>query len=546
MEESEIGGGGGKHGDPFIDRSKVRILLCDNDTRSSTEVLELLCRCCYQVTSVRSARQVIDVLNAEGSEIDIILAEVDLPMKKGMKMLKYITRDKELQRIPVIMMSALDEVSIVVKCLRLGAADYLVKPLRTNELLNLWTHMWRRRRMLGLAEKNILNYEVDLMASDPSDSNTNSTTLFSDDTDEKSRKSMNPDTTLPTYQEDELSYPDVDRMHADSFEHQPDVLEISNHQTGQFTSCPKKSELKIGESSAFFSYTKSSLFKSKSKSTTTEKATSSLVVDERSKAWQDPMMNQVLRHEHGLAFEYNSQGDELPSSASFPDSTSMERSCTPSASFEHLQSKSSDEGLSKAHMHPRNGTQFDLAAGFAAHASYPYYMPPGVMNPSMMTHPYQNNNPQDLRNHGATEALPQFNTFPHCPPPHVPGMTPFPYYLMGMCLPPGQMPTANQWRSPGSSNTDETKLKKVDRREAALVKFRQKRKERCFDKKIRYVNRKKLAERRPRIRGQFVTKVNRIKVDLNGEPTADPDEDEEEEDDDDPTSRDSSPEDDAS
>lgn len=49
-----------------------------------------------------SARQVIDALNAEGPEIDIILSEVDLPMAKGMKMLKYITRDKELRRIPVI------------------------------------------------------------------------------------------------------------------------------------------------------------------------------------------------------------------------------------------------------------------------------------------------------------------------------------------------------------------------------------------------------------------------------------------------------------
>ena len=46
------------------------------------------------------------------------------------------------------MMSNRDEVSVVVKCLRLGAAEYLVKPLRTNELLNLWTHVWRRRRMV--------------------------------------------------------------------------------------------------------------------------------------------------------------------------------------------------------------------------------------------------------------------------------------------------------------------------------------------------------------------------------------------------------------
>lgn len=54
------------------------------------------------VTSVRSPRQVIDALNAEGPDIDIILSEVDLPMSKGYKMLKYIMRDKELRRIPVI------------------------------------------------------------------------------------------------------------------------------------------------------------------------------------------------------------------------------------------------------------------------------------------------------------------------------------------------------------------------------------------------------------------------------------------------------------
>jgi len=52
-------------------------------------------------------------------------------------------------------MSAQDEVSVVVKCLRLGAADYLVKPLRTNELLNLWTHMWRRRRMVCIVQLHI-------------------------------------------------------------------------------------------------------------------------------------------------------------------------------------------------------------------------------------------------------------------------------------------------------------------------------------------------------------------------------------------------------
>lgn len=58
---------------------------------------------------------------------------------------------------------------------------------------------------LGLAEKNILNYDFDPVASDPSDANTNSTTLFSDDTDDLSRRSTNPEMGMSTHQEDEVS-----------------------------------------------------------------------------------------------------------------------------------------------------------------------------------------------------------------------------------------------------------------------------------------------------------------------------------------------------
>ncbi|GAB2289682.1 Tor complex Tor2 interacting protein 1 [Dionaea muscipula] len=538
--DGEGGGGGRKRSDPFIDRSKVRILLCDNDTKSTVEVIELLCKCSYQVTSVRSARQVIDALNAEGAEIDVILTEVDLPLKKGMKMLKYITRDKELQRIPVIMMSAQDEVSIVVNCLRLGAADYLVKPLRTNELLNLWTHMWRRRQILGLAEKNILNYDFDLMVSDPSDANTNSTTLFSDDTEDKSWKSINPEMTLPTHQEDKRNNATLGPMHEDSLDRQPDMTEISRLQKGHFSSCPK--------SSAFCTYVKSSLFKANSHGVTSdENPAGSPTVDEIPKATGSPFRdNTVRREQQGEAQENNSPGDEFPSSTIFPDSTSIERSCTPPTSFEFLQSKSSDEGLSRVHMHHRtNGTEFFDIAGFAAQAAYPYYMP-GVMNQGMLLSAeyYQNNNLQDQSHHATSAMVPNFNRLPHCSSSHVPGLTSFPYYHpVGMCLQPGQMPTTHhQWHTSGSSNSNETKSIKVDRREAALIKFRQKRLERCFDKKIRYVNRKRLAERRPRVRGQFVRKVNGVSVDLNGDPSADLDED----DIDPPPSRDSSPEDDAS
>ncbi|KAJ8750917.1 hypothetical protein K2173_016098 [Erythroxylum novogranatense] len=57
---------------------------------------------------------------------------------------------------------------------------------------------------LGFVEKNILNCDFDLVLSDPSDANTNNTTLFSDDTDDKSRRSTNSEIELSAHQEDEI------------------------------------------------------------------------------------------------------------------------------------------------------------------------------------------------------------------------------------------------------------------------------------------------------------------------------------------------------
>ncbi|CAK9138143.1 unnamed protein product [Ilex paraguariensis] len=503
--------------------------------------------CCFAVTSVRSPRQVIDALNAEGPDIDIILSEVDLPMSKGLKMLKYIMRDKELRRIPVIMMSAQDEVSVVVKCLKFGAADYLVKPLRTNELLNLWTHMWRRRRMLGLAEKNILSYDFDLVVSDPSDPNTNSTTLFSDDTDDKSRKSANPEMCFSTQQEDETNAAPVEIPPADTLVCGPDLLGISDLRAGQISLFPKKSELKIGGSSAFFTYVKSSMLKNNTQG-----------ADLDDKAPQQLRTEQTLSPRGQLGYdthvqvntehrESQSQGDDFLSSNSISGSFSVERSCTPPLPLECSQQKNSNmEEFSHMPMHPRNDSRHDVS-GFHPNTAYPYYIS-GGMNQVMMpsSTPMYQKNLHDLQNHATSVMLHQFNHIPQCPP-HMRGMASFPYYPVGICIQPGQMPTTPPWPSYGNPSSAVGKLNKVDRREAALMKFRQKRKERCFDKKIRYVNRKHLAERRPRVRGQFVRKINGVNVDLNGQPASvDGDNDDEEEDEEDQADRNSSPEADAS
>ncbi|KAM3398165.1 hypothetical protein P3S68_001679 [Capsicum galapagoense] len=83
--------------------------------------------------------------------------EVDLPSISGYSLLTLIMEHDICKNIPVLMMSSNDSVSTVYRCMLKGsvstvyrcmlkgAADFLVKPVKKNELNNLGQHVWRTR-----------------------------------------------------------------------------------------------------------------------------------------------------------------------------------------------------------------------------------------------------------------------------------------------------------------------------------------------------------------------------------------------------------------
>jgi class 3 adenylate cyclase len=60
---------------------------------------------------------------------DVLLLDIDMPVMNGFEVLEALLEDEELRNLPVIMTSASDELDRVVKCIEMGAEDYLVKPL---------------------------------------------------------------------------------------------------------------------------------------------------------------------------------------------------------------------------------------------------------------------------------------------------------------------------------------------------------------------------------------------------------------------------------
>ncbi|XP_044480027.1 two-component response regulator-like PRR37, partial [Mangifera indica] len=128
----------------FLPIRSLKVLLVESDDSTRHVVSALLRNCSYDVTPVANGLQAWKILEDLSNQIDIVLTEVVMPILSGIGLLCKIMMHKTRKNIPVIMMSSQDSMGIVFKCLSKGAVDFLVKPIRKNELKNLWQHVWRR------------------------------------------------------------------------------------------------------------------------------------------------------------------------------------------------------------------------------------------------------------------------------------------------------------------------------------------------------------------------------------------------------------------
>ncbi|GKV05711.1 hypothetical protein SLEP1_g17687 [Rubroshorea leprosula] len=128
----------------FLHVRSLKVLLVENDDSTRHIVTALLRNCSYEVIEAANGFQAWKILEDLNNHIDLVLTEVVMPCLNGIGLLCKIMSHKTRKNVPVIMMSSHDSMGLVFKCLSKGAVDFLVKPIRKNELKNLWQHVWRR------------------------------------------------------------------------------------------------------------------------------------------------------------------------------------------------------------------------------------------------------------------------------------------------------------------------------------------------------------------------------------------------------------------
>lgn len=116
----------------------MRVLLVEDDDGVAGALVEVLRRHGHVPRHVRRGD---DALVAH-READLLLLDLGLPDRDGVEVLRLL---RKLTDLPVVVLTARGDERTVVRALRLGADDYLVKPVRMAELLARMDTVTRRR-----------------------------------------------------------------------------------------------------------------------------------------------------------------------------------------------------------------------------------------------------------------------------------------------------------------------------------------------------------------------------------------------------------------
>jgi serine phosphatase RsbU (regulator of sigma subunit) len=111
---------------PAADAAPARLLVVDDDPSNRDLLARRLTRLGHQVVAAATGAAGLDAAATGG--IDVVLLDVMLPDISGYEVLARLREGEGTRDVPVIMISALDEVTSISRCIELGAEDYLAKP----------------------------------------------------------------------------------------------------------------------------------------------------------------------------------------------------------------------------------------------------------------------------------------------------------------------------------------------------------------------------------------------------------------------------------
>jgi CheY-like chemotaxis protein len=139
-----------------VSSASGHLLVVDDDRLNRMVLTRALNEQGYSVQSAENGTRALELLEHGSSRaFDVVLLDVLMPELDGYQTLACIKQREALRHLPVIMISAVDELESVIRCIKMGATDYLTKPFNAALL--------HARISASLAGKRLRDLELDYL-----------------------------------------------------------------------------------------------------------------------------------------------------------------------------------------------------------------------------------------------------------------------------------------------------------------------------------------------------------------------------------------------
>ena len=116
----------------------------------------------HRVSFAEHGRQALEMM--QNQAFDLVLLDIEMPEMNGYEVLEHLNANPRWRDIPVIMISAVDEIDSVVKCIEMGAADYLNKPFNPVLLKARVNASLEKKRLLDKQRELFRKFATDEVA----------------------------------------------------------------------------------------------------------------------------------------------------------------------------------------------------------------------------------------------------------------------------------------------------------------------------------------------------------------------------------------------
>lgn len=137
----------------MLNSQSANILIVDDNEQNLSVLADMLSIRDYRVMTAINGQDALEAV--QKYPFDIILLDIQMPYMNGYEVCRHLKTNEHSQEIPVVFISALNEVEDIVRGFEAGGVDYIAKPFQIREVLaRVENHLMIARQRQALIEKN--------------------------------------------------------------------------------------------------------------------------------------------------------------------------------------------------------------------------------------------------------------------------------------------------------------------------------------------------------------------------------------------------------